>query len=71
MTPPVQALYLATELFSDMTIAVSAAVRDRMTRWGVRARKLTVIPNGVDLDRVAFDADGRCSSSRRARHRHG
>ena len=59
MTPPVQALYLATELFSDMTIAVSAAVRDRMTRWGVRARKLTVIPNGVDLDRVAFDADGR------------
>ena len=54
MTRPVQALYLATEYFSDMTIAVSAAVRDRMTRWGVKARKLTVIPNGVDLDRVAL-----------------
>jgi glycosyltransferase involved in cell wall biosynthesis len=59
MTRPVQALYLATELFSDMTIAVSAAVRDRMARWGVRERKLTVIPNGVDLDRVAFDPAGR------------
>jgi glycosyltransferase involved in cell wall biosynthesis len=59
MTRPVQALYLGTELFSDMTIAVSAAVRDRMTNWGVRARKLTVIPNGVDTDRVAFDPAGR------------
>ena len=59
MSPPVQALYLATELFSDMTIAVSEAVRDRMLNWGVRARKLTVIPNGVDTDRVAFDPAGR------------
>lgn len=59
MTRPVQALYLGTELFSDMTIAVSAAVRDRMTGWGIRARKLTVIPNGVDLQRVAFDAGSR------------
>jgi glycosyltransferase involved in cell wall biosynthesis len=59
MTRPVQALYLATELFSDTTIAVSDAVRDRMARWGVRARKLTMIPNGVDLQRVAFDPGGR------------
>jgi glycosyltransferase involved in cell wall biosynthesis len=59
MTRPVQALYLATELFSDMTIAVSAAVRARMTAWGIRPGKVTVIPNGVDLDRVAFDAAGR------------
>jgi glycosyltransferase involved in cell wall biosynthesis len=59
MTRPVQALYLATELFADMTIAVSSAVRDRMTGWGVRPRRLTVIPNGVDLSRVAFDPAGR------------
>jgi glycosyltransferase involved in cell wall biosynthesis len=59
MTLPVRALYLATELFSDMTIAVSAAVADRMARWGIRSRKLTMIPNGVDLRRVAFDPDGR------------
>ena len=69
MTRPVQMLYLATELFSDMTIAVSAAVRDRMARWGVRERKLTVIPNGVDLDRVAFDAAGLHPGTRRARPR--
>jgi glycosyltransferase involved in cell wall biosynthesis len=59
MTRGVQALYLATELFSDMTIAVSATVRDRLARWGIRDRKMVVIPNGVDLDRVTFDAAGR------------
>ncbi|HXB48389.1 MAG TPA: glycosyltransferase [Streptosporangiaceae bacterium] len=59
MTRGVQALYLGTELFSDMTVAVSAAVRERMIKWGIRPRKITVIPNGVDLDRVAFDPAGR------------
>jgi glycosyltransferase involved in cell wall biosynthesis len=59
MTRGVQALYLGTELFSDMTVAVSAAVRERLTRWGLRSRKVTVIPNGVDLGRVAFDAASR------------
>ena len=59
MTRPVQALYLGTELFSDMTIAVSSTVRERLTHWGIRRRKLTVIPNGVDLERVDFDSAGR------------
>jgi glycosyltransferase involved in cell wall biosynthesis len=59
MTPGVRALYLATERFSDATIAVSAAVHDRMVKWGVRPRRMTVIPNGVDLDRVAFDPAAR------------
>jgi glycosyltransferase involved in cell wall biosynthesis len=59
MTPGVRALYLATERFSDATIAVSAAVQDRMVTWGVRPRRMTVIPNGVDLDRVAFDPAAR------------
>jgi glycosyltransferase involved in cell wall biosynthesis len=59
MTRGVQALYLGTELFSDMTVAVSATVRERLTKWGVRPRKVTVIPNGVDLGRVEFDAAGR------------
>ena len=55
ITPGVRALYLGTELFSDMTIAVSQVVRDRLVSWGVPERKLTVIPNGIDLGRVAFD----------------
>lgn len=59
MTAGVRALYLGTELFSDMTIAVSATVATRLAKWGVRPRKTVVIPNGVDLDRVTFDADGR------------
>jgi glycosyltransferase involved in cell wall biosynthesis len=55
ITAPVRALYLGTEVFSDMTIAVSTAVMDRLVMWGVPERKLMVIPNGVDLGRVAFD----------------
>jgi glycosyltransferase involved in cell wall biosynthesis len=59
MTPGVRALYLATERFSDATIAVSQTVRDRMAAWGVRPARITVIPNGVDLGRVAFDSAAR------------
>ncbi|HUB37657.1 MAG TPA: glycosyltransferase [Streptosporangiaceae bacterium] len=59
MTRGVQALYLATELFSDMTVAVSDTVRERMIKWGIVPRKIALIPNGVDLDRVAFDPAGR------------
>jgi glycosyltransferase involved in cell wall biosynthesis len=59
MTPGVRALYLITERFSDGTIAVSETVRDRMTAWGVRRGRITVIPNGVDLGRVAFDPAAR------------
>ena len=59
MTPGVRALYLATERFSDATIAVSETVRERMVAWGVRPSRITVIPNGVDLGRIAFDAEAR------------
>jgi glycosyltransferase involved in cell wall biosynthesis len=59
MTAGVRALYLATGRFSQMTVAVSETVRTRMTGWGVPAAKVTVIPNGVDLDRVRFDGAAR------------
>lgn len=59
MTLGVRALYLATERLSDATIAVSETVRQRMARWGVRLDRITVIPNGVDLGRVAFDRAAR------------
>ena len=54
MTAGVRALYLATERLSDATIAGSGTVRDRMGNWGVAPGKITVIPTGVDLSRVAF-----------------
>ena len=63
MTRGVQALYLATGLVSQATIAVSETVRERLANWGVPARKLVLIPNGVDFSRVAFDPAalrGRC-----------
>jgi len=44
---------------SDATIAVSGTVRDRMINWGVKPGRITVIPNGVDLARVAFDPAAR------------
>jgi glycosyltransferase involved in cell wall biosynthesis len=59
MTPGVRALYLSTERFSDGTIAVSETVQERMVAWGVPASRISVIPNGVDLERIAFDAAGR------------
>lgn len=59
MTAGVRGLYLASELFSDSTIAVSDVVRDRLVRWGVPQRKITVIPNGLDTAALAFDPAGR------------
>jgi glycosyltransferase involved in cell wall biosynthesis len=59
MTPGVRALYLGTEFLSDITIAVSPAVRERLLKWGVRDRRVTVIANGVDMQRVAFDEHAR------------
>ena len=61
MTSSVRALYLASELASDATIAVADIVRDRLERWGVPARKITVIPNGLDFDGLGFDAGTRAS----------
>lgn len=59
MTTGVRLLYLGTERLSQATIAVSDTVRERLVDWGVPARKITTIPNGVDFDRVAFDATAR------------
>jgi glycosyltransferase involved in cell wall biosynthesis len=59
MTAGVRGLYLASELFSDATIAVSDIVKERLVRWGVPARKITVIPNGLDVPALAFDPAAR------------
>ncbi len=58
---PVRLLYLATEPFSDATIAVSPVVKERLIDWGVPNRKVRVIPNGLDFEHFAFDARGRTS----------
>src|ERR1700677_1702041 len=67
MTRGVRGLYLASERFSDRTIAVSAVVRDRLVRLGVPAAKITVISNGLDTVPLTFDPAARA----RAREQFG
>ncbi len=71
MTAGVRGLYLASELFSDATIAVSDVVRERLVRWGVPARKITVIPNGLETAALAFDPAVARTGPRAVRHRAG
>jgi glycosyltransferase involved in cell wall biosynthesis len=59
MSTPVRGLYLASELCSDATIAVAEVVRERLIRWGVPDRKITVIPNGLDFSSLVFDPAAR------------
>jgi glycosyltransferase involved in cell wall biosynthesis len=59
MSTPVRGLYLASELCSDATIAVAEVVRERLIRWGVPDRKITVIPNGLDFSALVFDPAAR------------
>ena len=33
--------------------------QERLVHWGAPASKITVIPNGLDVDQMAFDADAR------------
>jgi glycosyltransferase involved in cell wall biosynthesis len=59
MTSAVRGLYLASELFSDATVAVADIVKERLIRWGVPAKKIIVIPNGLDVPALAFDPAAR------------
>lgn len=55
-TAAVRALYLAAErIAAGPTIAVSWAVQRRLVAWGVEPARITVVPNGIDPDELAFD----------------
>ncbi|WP_331723595.1 MULTISPECIES: glycosyltransferase [unclassified Streptomyces] len=51
----VRALYLASERLGTSTVAVSATIARRLREWGVPARRIHVVPNGIDADRFRFD----------------
>jgi glycosyltransferase involved in cell wall biosynthesis len=51
----VRSLYLATERLGHTTIAVSAAVAQRLRAWGVPGERIEVIPNGIDPAESAYD----------------
>ncbi|WP_328305249.1 glycosyltransferase [Actinomycetospora sp. NBC_00405] len=57
--PGVRTLYRAAELLGDRSIAVSATVARRLQRWGVPPDRITVIPNGVEVERLAFRPERR------------
>ena len=57
-TTALRALYRATSRLSDVTIAVSPWVRERVRAWGVDG-PTTVIENGVDVEAMSFSPIGR------------
>ncbi|MDG9716763.1 glycosyltransferase [Streptomyces sp. DH24] len=61
----VRALYLAGERLGRTTVAVSPTVAARLTRWGVPAPRIAVVPNGIDVDRFRFDPAVRHRTRRR------
>ncbi|KOV59398.1 glycosyl transferase [Streptomyces sp. MMG1121] len=67
LTAGVRGLYLLGERLGRSTVAVSPTVADRLTRWGVPAPRVAVVPNGIDLARFAYDPAAR----RRTRERLG
>lgn len=59
MSAGVRMLYFGTDLLAQRTIAVSDIVASRLRGWGMAEKKITVIPNGMDLDRAEFDSGAR------------
>ncbi|MFJ3661046.1 glycosyltransferase [Streptomyces sp. NPDC090119] len=55
----VRALYLAGERLGRSTVAVSPTVAARLTRWGVPEPRITVVPNGIDLEPFRFASERR------------
>ncbi|MCP2335167.1 glycosyltransferase [Actinomadura rupiterrae] len=58
-TWPVRITYRACERLGTATIAVSPTVERRLRDWGVPARKLVTIPNGLDPAVFAFSPEAR------------
>ena len=63
-TRAVRSLYLTTDRFSDVTVAVSSRVRQRLIDWGVPGSKIRVIPNGMDFGHFRFDPEARTAVRR-------
>lgn len=58
-SPLARLLYVATDFFSEATIAVSDEVRRLLVEWGIPREKIRVIPNGLDLASFGYSPDDR------------
>ncbi|GGW92041.1 glycosyltransferase [Streptomyces noursei] len=61
LTRGVRTLYRATERLGSATVAVSDTVAARLRRWGVPARRIHVVPNGIEAHRFAYDPAARAA----------
>ncbi|WP_371536531.1 glycosyltransferase [Streptomyces sp. NBC_01023] len=62
LTRSARELYLRTERLGSATVAVSATVADRLRGWGVPARRIHVVPNGIDGARFRHDPQARAAT---------
>ncbi|MFC7220959.1 glycosyltransferase [Streptomyces polyrhachis] len=51
----IRGLYTATERLGRATVAVSPTVAQLLRGWGVPAGRIHTVPNGIDIDRFAYD----------------
>jgi glycosyltransferase involved in cell wall biosynthesis len=58
-TRGVRLLYRFGERLGSTTIAVSDAVRANLLRWGLAPDRVVTVPNGLDLDALAFHPEQR------------
>ncbi len=65
LTAGVRARYLATERLGAATVAVSAAVADRLRDWGVSSRRIHLVPNGIDARHFRFTPAARTAARAR------
>ncbi|MER6144301.1 glycosyltransferase [Streptomyces sparsogenes] len=65
LTVGVRARYLATERLGSATVAVSAAVADRLRAWGVANHRIHLVPNGLDAGRFRFTPAARAAARAR------
>ncbi len=65
LTAALRARYLAAERLGSATVAVSAAVADRLRDWGVPNPRIHLVPNGIDARHFRFEPAARAAARAR------
>ncbi|UHH16840.1 glycosyltransferase [Streptomyces malaysiensis] len=65
LTSALRTRYLAAERLGSATVAVSAAVADRLRDWGVPNPRIHLVPNGIDARHFRFEPTARAAARAR------
>lgn len=65
LTSALRTRYLAAERLGSATVAVSAAVADRLRDWGVPNPRIHLVPNGIDARHFRFEPPARAAARAR------